>query len=750
MLTSFVACSDLKKEEVKKPALSDSRFQFDCKLEIAALKNILTDRVEDQINCLENYLVLIANILASDKPRAIGRKEFIALLSTGIDGLLEKVDGDLVQALNAVFELNFLIGSGDKNFITEAQLKNLMEILRVFNKEIIPVYQDFSNKRQIEYSWHKERRKEHYASIQRLVEPILESFVKSRDQIDQSDLLGILDVFSKNDENDTISKIKDFLVVKKIVLGGKKNIITHSELYKLFQKAPAIMAVVYDGMQYSDINFKNTLEQFDFINNALTNLGRDIIVKRRAGNGEIFTIRELEYYFKKLYKGTMKVDFFKAKKVVQLVKDIFFGEGKAFTGLQLRKFTAFLRNMGLKMEYFLELYEANQDELDKVSAPFMPKLKNLKPKNKIEVDFRNDFKEMVNHYSYFKGDNFSATLTKKTKRNAKAMLEYVVFESISHEIYTYWEKKHPCDGIEFGDDRCEKENLKSDLTMAQFKKLALLAEDFLVGAGFINPGSIEGVANSIVLLADLLVRTSNGDRAINKRETAEFATLLLSASNISTLVYDRLRLVCPTNSSTSIEPECFKEKFIGEIFKKGEDIDVSQFLPHFYEYFKGASRKDLDFMIKGALGYSQSCPEFRGEATYIDKGEITIMLIGMIHIESLIVLYDDNKSNELEQAEIRKLYDDRFAGLIQAFLDSGKGIGKIFTDIWVGKKMKYKTFLDIIAKYEVPKWRLLKIKFQSNEKVYSPGERAGLNTVLGALGGSKDEEDTFDACSMLR
>ena len=747
-----VACSDLQKEEVRKAKLSDSRFEPQCRLDITALKNILEERVEDQINCLEKYLILVSGIITGDQPKAIGRVELKLFLKNGIEGILEDVNPDLIRALDAVFDLNFLIGSGDKDYITEKQIRVLMKILRAFNEEIIVVYNEFKREGKVEYSWHKERRREIFEAAQRLVEPILGLFNKNRETLDQASITNILDVFSSGDEDDIIDKMKDFLVLKKIVLGGRKDVVTHEELYQLFKKAPAILAVVYDVLELSDINFKNPLEMFNFANVALENIGRDIIVKRRAGQAEIFTLREFEFYFKKLYPNRLKTDFFKAKEVVQLIKNIFFGEGKSFTGVQLRTFTSDVRDLGQKMEYFLALYEANQDELDQLSPPFVPELKYLKAKNSTEKKYRAEFKQMLGRYLYFKGDEISATFNKKTKRNAKAMLEYVVFETIGQKVFHYWEKKHPCDSSSFTkDDRCDRENYNDDLTMAQFRSLLKVAEKFLVGIGFITEGSIEGVANSIFLLSDLLLVSSKSNLQLSKHELAEFGVVGLSGISIAGVVYERLKKVCPSNNKAWIEPSCFKQNFVKELFRQGEEVEVSSYMPHFYEYAQKTSEKELLYMVEGALKYSQTCEEFANkEKVYISSGDIGLMLIGMMHIESLIVLYDQNGSNSLEPSELTKSYHERFISLINMSVESSGSIASFL----IGKKSRYKIFLALVKEMKARKGLKNILWFKSIKSLESTAKRAGLNYVLGALGGGGDEDDKsqgeIDKCEALR
>lgn len=735
ILSLFItSCSDLKKEEIKKSELSDSRFEVACELNVEGLHKIMTERVDNEINCLRDWLLLFSSVVKSDRPGEMGIQELKQFLDGGL-GPDVVVSPGIINALDAIYELNYLIGSGNREYVTADQLNDLMDIIIIFNEEIIPVYLELSQDRKVSYNWHQERRREMYQSIERIAKIAKEKINRDRANIDEVNLLVILNAFTSKDESSIIETIKDFLIVKKIILGGKINILNYKELYQLFEKAPAIMTVVYDILQLTDIEFNGPIEVLDFGNHALTNLGRDIIVNNKKGEEKLFSIRDFESYFKIIFDKPISLDFFQSPPFIKLIKNALFGEGDYFTDVQLRGFVSYLRSLLQKLQYFFKIYQENEAELSPTSGLKVYKLSNTKPTNPREREYIKEFRVLLQKYLFFRQSfKTAAVYDNKTNRSAYGIVEYALFESLGEKLFGYWERAHPCDSLEIGKkDRCKKEDYTATLDKNQFRGVVGQIADYLVKNNVIGLGRENATADSVWQLADLFLVNSNGDLKVDRYELAEFGVLLFSTYRIYKNVFERVRTSCATNYKSWIEPDCFKEKFLEKMFESNHEdgLNVAKYLPRLDKYVKDSDDKTLTLMVEGADGYTRNCKEFKnGEPVYLSSGDVYLMLAGMLNIESAIVRFDKNHDNYIDPNEFNGLFDV-FYNVVDSSI---KAMGKV-VDFIIGEKYMKKILRYIFMEHEEPSKVMTYIKlFGKDQNFHSDVNREDFTNVLRVLG----------------
>lgn len=750
-LTIFLlfSCSDLKKEQIQKAELSDSRFEVACKLDTAALGNILTHKITDELNCLRDWLTLLTKVVKSDRPGEMGFNELKQFLQTGL-GSDVKISDNIIPIAQAVYELNYLIGSGERDYVTVDELDYIMDLTIEFNKEIIPLYLEFSTSRKVSYSWHQERRRENYEGIKRFADELKSRFNPKRSKLASVNLEAILDVFSpKDSSNSVIEKIKKFLIVKQMIVGGDPGVINYKELYVLLGKLPSLASIVYDAVKFKDIEFASTWQTLDFMNAALRSLGRDVVFQGRGADKDILSVSQLESYIYDFYPSPLVTSVFKSKKLVQLVKDAFFGEGEYFTGNQLRNFLSFIRKVGKKASYFYKVYQENKYEIESKDAFKTITLKNTEARNQEEIDYLKSFKSVFESYLFFRGDKKSARYSFNNKTNVYAMLEYTVLEEVLYKMFSYWEKRYPCDSNGFKKaERCQKEDYKASLTQAQFLQIIMELSDFLSSSGIISKGREAQTAKSIWQLGDLFLTTSNGDNQLSFKEMAEFGVVLISASGLSADVYDRLRMVCPNNYKNELEPECFKEKFLDKIFQVDDKGNFENYLPLLKKYYISSSSAELSKMVDGTVGYGRSCQTFRnGEPVYISEGDIFMILAGMLNIESLIIRFDKNKNSTIEGDEFMKMANLFDNAIEDAVKKQAKGFYPIL-DLLTEKKYRRKILRYIFKYGESPKTgKAVGLLFKGESSLETHIPRSGFTKLLEELGAG---EVDFDYCETLR
>ncbi len=114
LLGLFSSCGDLKSKDVVKNPLDSSQFAVDCKLDIAKFSLILHENIAPQIRCLGENLNLFIRVAENIKPGYMSRQA----LENYILKNRPDITPEMLKALKAVYDLNFLITGDDPNYIS--------------------------------------------------------------------------------------------------------------------------------------------------------------------------------------------------------------------------------------------------------------------------------------------------------------------------------------------------------------------------------------------------------------------------------------------------------------------------------------------------------------------------------------------------------------------------------------------------------------------------------------------------------
>ena len=130
LLCSLVlaGCGDLFMKDDSSSGVELDQFAT-CELDIDAFSRILEQNIKGDIECLRDQLDLFMDIVRTDRPGFISKKVLKEFL---VNGPVE-VEPDVVDVVDNIFDLSFLILGTDRDFIQRAEVYKLTDFLIYFN-----------------------------------------------------------------------------------------------------------------------------------------------------------------------------------------------------------------------------------------------------------------------------------------------------------------------------------------------------------------------------------------------------------------------------------------------------------------------------------------------------------------------------------------------------------------------------------------------------------------------------------------
>src|SRR5690606_9655066 len=148
-----------------------------------------------------------------------------------------------------------LITGEDPNFISKTSVDKVIELALVFNAEASREFgPTFQNEREGSFELHQN----HRARLSRAIRNIINAFgnVYNRNRNGQVHRLNIIDLlasFTTDTNNEAIEKAKKLLFVKKVILGGENEVITHYELERMIHNFDRLTLIALDIVRYKYI-----------------------------------------------------------------------------------------------------------------------------------------------------------------------------------------------------------------------------------------------------------------------------------------------------------------------------------------------------------------------------------------------------------------------------------------------------------------------------------------------------------------
>ena len=238
-----------------------------CNFNPDELENILEQDVEFQIKCLEAHFRDFIKFVRVENRQYVTEHE----LGTFVRRFFHENSSHIIKSLKFLFELNMLLLNDNRDQISQDNIGPLFKLMIEANKSAIIITKTL---KEIDNTNYWDSRVILEKSFEDLAGSIL-GIIETRNTRDlglnlKEFLLDMKDRF----ESFTLTEemINNGLFVKKLFLGGEKEILTSAETRQLLVKAPKLIMLGIDFFFVDEKNFKNAEDLYGFYGHLLDEL----------------------------------------------------------------------------------------------------------------------------------------------------------------------------------------------------------------------------------------------------------------------------------------------------------------------------------------------------------------------------------------------------------------------------------------------------------------------------------------------
>jgi hypothetical protein len=234
-----------------------------CKIDANKLSEILIADQKEQINCLQENFIQFTKYVRTKESGAISETELNAFVKKFFQGQSESI----MKGLSLIFQLNMILLKDEAAKISRNNITPLFELLIKVNQEAIIITQTLKEMDQnTKHEDYLILREKFNLSITRFSQGTLEIMQKSKGSSQQLNIKTFIfdatkKLSSKKFDQDAIESL---LFIKKLLIGGDKEIITTEELKSLVAKLPKLLTLSFDIYYSKDKIFTTESEKTNF------------------------------------------------------------------------------------------------------------------------------------------------------------------------------------------------------------------------------------------------------------------------------------------------------------------------------------------------------------------------------------------------------------------------------------------------------------------------------------------------------
>lgn len=234
-----------------------------CQIDVDELSRILEADVQDQIDCLETNLINFTKYVKRENQRAVTGRELGSFVRRFFKGHASII----IESMGLIFDINSLFLRDSRGSIDTENIKPLFNLLRIANKRmsnLMGTIKKFDNNEL------------QMISAQMLIEKDLTEFsnqvikIISENGRGADSSINLKEFFEKvADRFEGVAfgekTLNGILALKKLYLGGDREILTRSQLFLLLERLPQLGGVGFSMLYASEVNqggFKNLYTLF--------------------------------------------------------------------------------------------------------------------------------------------------------------------------------------------------------------------------------------------------------------------------------------------------------------------------------------------------------------------------------------------------------------------------------------------------------------------------------------------------------
>jgi hypothetical protein len=737
----LAGCGDLLGKKVIKKKLESSQFRATCDLDVNAFADIMHKNISSQIKCLEENLNIFIKVVKSGKEGYLGRREFEAYILKNRPDIKPEV----TRALKSIFDINFLIRGEDPDYISKKNIEDLIRFALVFNEEaslnFAPIFQSTAP---VTFALHQNHRDRVSAANKAIIMALRRIFNPNRNgEIHRLNINELLDSFSTEDNRESVDKFKEALFVKRVILGGNKDELNHTELERLLLNFDQLLLITLDAVRYKYIILKQ--ESMLQLLRRDVNDFYDIITQGSLNSRDGETLFSIEEALNvvKIFVERDKFDVEKFRNLIIEVKKMAMGgNASEVKGRELKTILNHARTLTQTGVVFHRIY-------DKFKVPMsspLPVTVNFDEYRRVYPEHQKelaDFERIVKTYRFIKGEFISPYFTNGFKRNADGIFEIALFEFALKLVFqTYGSPSPNRDAV--GGFSIDKD---------QMQKLVLKFETELIELDLLLPQRAISTADNISLLGSLFQYQSDKNKMLDVNEATEFGLTLFSGINIASDLMTYLKSKgCAVDRFGRIEPQCLKANFFQGFCKS-----YRSYYPLFFKALNAPAKcEDIpnnesnQIFLGTSIDAARTCNYYtdgQKEEIWYSEGDIMSIMLALIHAETTILRWDANGNNFLDADEVNRAYEI-YSPALDGFLEDKPAIIKRFKKQIFQFLIKYEQIPDDKEFKSI--WKFVRFLLSFDKK--APAYRKTITSVLKTIGEENQKISTtkpFD-CNLLR
>jgi len=670
LLILLGGCGDLMKKEVVKRTIDSTQFQTTCELNPDVFSKIISEKITSQIRCLGENLNLFIKVVKSEKPGYLSRIQLEKYLKNN----RPDVSPQVIRALKSFFALSALITGDEPDFISQQNVNEVINFVITFNEEASQNFAPiFENESPISYTLHQTHRERVSVANKIIVQALRKIYKTNRNgRVDTLDLMELINSFESSTTTEEIQKLKKMLFIKKIVLGGEKDIITHEELEKLIYNFDNIVLIGLDAVRYKYIILKQ-----DSLMQLLkrdVNDFYDVLFQGANPDDEskvIFTLSEATE-MAKIFVDKDFLDLDKMTFLISEIKRIVMGGDQNVKREELRRLLNHSKNVLQTGTIFHRIYEKFKIALDS-PLPVTIDFSDYRTTYPEHIKELNQFERIVKKYRFMKGNASSAYFTRGFRRNADGVVEIALLEYAIELLFKEFGSKSP------NADAVGGYSMSSDQVYQLFKRF----ENELIDLNLLMPLRARGASQNITLLGSLFQYQADTNKVLDINEAAEFGVTVFSAIRIADDMMKFMKTQgCRFDEFNRVEPGCFRKNFWnalcsdyknnfplllesighGAVCEENQETDIS-----------------LEFLDK-SLRVARTCmfyPDGEKEEIPYSKSDLMVIMVAMLHAETTVLRWDLNSNNFMDADEVNQAYEI-YSPALDGFLSDKPDIIKRF------------------------------------------------------------------------
>jgi len=633
-----------------KPVANQEVYKSDqlqtCKIDASKLGEIFKADQKEQIKCLQENFIQFTKYVRSKNPGEVSEKEITIFVRKFFEGQSDTI----VKGLSLIFQLNMLLLRDEADRISRTNISPLFELLVHVNQEAIEItnvlkeMDDEKNQGQFEIL-----RDRFNASIDRFTKFTLQIIDKSPDIKKELNIKTFIQDAAKKLGNKEIDQntIDSLIFIKRILVGGDKEIITSFELETLVKKLPSLMNLSFNLYYAKRTNFDSDAKWMHFYIKNVKDLYN--LLSFQKEDFVLITIDqliEIAQPFVKDFKtdNGKKIELKKFKSsFVALKTKLVKGSPDSFSQNDLKAALNIVLDLLERNFYNNYVYDVLKKEIE-VNRPLL-QLSNIAIDPEFELsetrktELHRDMQDIAINIRYFRDEKYKNSKDKKVQlpvygfnhyRNKSGFMEASLLQWGVRKLVQNYGHKNAVG--QFQVNVKEFNNFLNDMRP--------VLEFFELWSP--NP---ETFARNAVLLADLFQNKSNGDLEVSELEAIEYIQMILSAVQVNDDFRKELLHYCKIVKGP-VEPgfdtKCFNDHFYKTFLS---DLSYNKFFPALTTYVNKVDDEEKNNYLAGVEGFARD----------VNKPEIpvhnrdNILILGaMINIESTMIRFDYNKDGVID------------------------------------------------------------------------------------------------------